>query len=209
MFSWRIALAVFITAVLTEAHVVRAQVASIESAAEAVTMTDAQRIAWIDRCKDQDRRFDSALMDAFEHAPNDQVRIDLAYVIGQRRVFSRPDLLIPYLSLYDIRWETNHFQNRWTSYPVAEALGKIGEPAVFPIMRLLVTTVDDKTTELGVGALRLGVGREGARGILRSALQIDTDKVRQQRLQKALKELIRQVGDEPKPGSEIPYAPSR
>jgi hypothetical protein len=101
-------------------------------------------------------------------SPHARSRITAAYLLGMYRADAAPERLAKHITLEDEEALKHRFpaEPRWSRYPVAGALWKIGTPSMRFMVETIATSDDEKAVDLATGVVHGVVGPDGGRLIL-------------------------------------------
>jgi hypothetical protein len=121
---------------------------------------------------------------------SDEKRVLGIWLLGSLRPndTNSVEVLIKYIDLRASRFDPKTRIRRWGDYPAEEALIKIGEPTVNPLLSYLPNEINGLRRHLMCEVLRRVEGKENAQGQIKQRLAAESDLTRQANLKAALKE---------------------
>lgn len=125
------------------------------------------------------------LIQQLKNAKSMQAKTYIIYMIGNLRSRSAVEELIKIIDFKTTIIDRRQKITRWDSYPAAEALGKIGSPAMRPILDALCKESDELRVGLLKGVLCDILGTQMAKHYVELAIPEVSDEDKQ-RLQKVL-----------------------
>lgn len=114
-------------------------------------------------------------------------RFSAAFLLGLYRMPDAASHMAKYIALEETERRRNKRLPLWGRYPVAEALIRIGRPAVPAMLQNIATSDDEKVCELSANVIRHVEDPEIGRFIVERAIKKQPDAEKKKRLQEALK----------------------